>query len=373
LDSDQDLQAVRVLDLFSGIGGFSLGLERAGMETVAFCEFDKKARLVLKKHWPDIPIFEDIKELNYDRLKHLSAIDLICGGFPCQPWSVAGKSGGDQDDRDLWPEMFRVITEVRPRWVIGENVPGFAQHEMGLKRTISDLEGEGYETQTFNIPACAKGAPHERQRLWIVAHSIRSSDRTDGRETGESEEVQGKYWAQGCSGLPGRTSISSRNVANSIGSDGGGRADAGYLDNERRELGKTGGESLHPGNGEACSDNLEPSCENVSHSDQTGPQRRVREELPECPEQRPSRSRDTQTHEDYGIVKPGMGLLVDGISRGLESHWALEPAHIPRTINRLPGQKYFGRVDRLKQLGNAVVPQIVEMLGRAIMEAEKEL
>ena len=248
---------MRVLDLFSGIGGFSLGLERAGMETVAFCEFDKKAQLVLKKHWPDVPIFDDIKELTLERILENTGrtlqqrVSLVCGGFPCQPWSAAGKQQGHQDSkgRDLWPEMLRVIREVKPRWVIAENVAGFINKELGLPRTIADLEGEGYETRTFNIPACGVEAPHQRYRVWIVAHS-----KCQRQQGGEYEE-----------------------------------------------------------------------------------QPRHKKGLPER-----------------------------GGSRG-ESQWAVEPS-VGRVAHGVPG-----RVDRLKQLGNAVVPQIVQQIGEAIMEAENEL
>ncbi len=156
---------MNVLDLFSGIGGFSLGLERAGMRTVAFCEQDKYCQRVLAKHWPDVPIYDDVRELTGDDIPE--PIDLICGGFPCQPWSVAGKRRGTDDDRDLWPEMRRVITEVRPTWVVGENVAGLVS--MGLDRVLVDLADAGYASQTFDIPAVAVDAPHRRHRLWIVA------------------------------------------------------------------------------------------------------------------------------------------------------------------------------------------------------------
>jgi len=156
---------MRVLDLFSGIGGFSLGLRMAGgFETVQFCEIDPYCQKVLAKNFPGVPIHDDIRSF---RPAHGSA-DLICGGFPCQPFSVAGKRAGTADDRDLWPEMRRVIEAVRPAWVIGENVAGFIKME--LDRSISDLEGLGYACQAFVIPACAVDARHRRDRTWIVAH-----------------------------------------------------------------------------------------------------------------------------------------------------------------------------------------------------------
>ena len=156
-----------VLDTFSGIGGFSLGLERTGgFRTVAFCEIDPFCRRVLARHWPDVPCFEDITRL---RGADIGPVDVICGGFPCQPWSVAGQRRGAEDDRHLWPQMARLVSEIRPAWVIGENVAGFIR--LGLDQSISDLEALGYTCRPFVVPACAVGAPHRRDRVWIVAHA----------------------------------------------------------------------------------------------------------------------------------------------------------------------------------------------------------
>lgn len=168
---------LKVLDLFSGIGGFSLGLERAGMETVAFCEIELFCQQVLQKHWPELPISKDIRELHYHdgclhdagRVIYAGAIDLICGGFPCQPFSVAGRKKGTADNRDLWPEMFRLIQQAQPTWVIGENVAHFTN--LAFTRTKTDLESAGYTVQPFMVPACAVGAPHRRDRVWIVGHA----------------------------------------------------------------------------------------------------------------------------------------------------------------------------------------------------------
>lgn len=164
---------IRVLDLFSGIGGFSLGLERAGMKTVAFVEIDEFCQKVLKKHWPDIPIFSDIRNFGKEVLNE--KVDVICGGFPCQPFSVAGKRGGRKDNRYLWNEMFRVIQEFKPTWVIAENVHGILSIEQGIvfEQVCLDLESENYEVQSFIIPACAVNAPHRRYRVWIIANSER--------------------------------------------------------------------------------------------------------------------------------------------------------------------------------------------------------
>jgi DNA (cytosine-5)-methyltransferase 1 len=154
------------IDLFSGIGGFALAARWAGIETVQFVEIDKFCQKVLKKHWPGVPIHDDIT--TFDGTKY-SNVFLLTGGFPCQPFSCAGKRRGKEDDRYLWPEMLRIIQEVRPRWIIGENVDGFIN--MGLDDSISDLEREGYSVQAFVLPACAVNAPHRRDRVWIVANS----------------------------------------------------------------------------------------------------------------------------------------------------------------------------------------------------------
>jgi len=161
---------IKVLDLFAGIGGFSLGLERAGMKTIAFVEIDPYCQRVLKKHWFDVPIFSDIK--TFGKGVFNETVDLVCGGFPCQPFSVAGRRKGTDDNRYLWPEMFRVIQEYKPTWVIAENVRGIISIQQGMvfEKVCSDLEGEGYQVQSFVIPACAVNAPHRRDRVWIIAN-----------------------------------------------------------------------------------------------------------------------------------------------------------------------------------------------------------
>lgn len=152
--------------LFSGIGGIDLACEWAGMEVIWQCEKDPYCQKVLKKHWPEVKMYDDIHEIHRD---NTLSPDVIVGGFPCQPFSVAGKRRGKEDDRDLWPEMFRVIQELKPRWVVGENVANFVRME--LERTLLNLEGEGYETQSFIIPACGVGALHRRERFFVVANA----------------------------------------------------------------------------------------------------------------------------------------------------------------------------------------------------------
>ena len=151
------------LDLFSGIGGFSLGLESTGgFRTTAFCEIDPYCQKVLNKHWPDVPIYNDIRNFEHD-----GKIDIVTGGFPCQPFSLAGDRKGQDDDRHLWPAMLAVIEKYRPTWVIGENVFGFIS--LGLDRCETDLEAIGYTVRTFDIYSCAADLPTLERHVWIVA------------------------------------------------------------------------------------------------------------------------------------------------------------------------------------------------------------
>jgi DNA (cytosine-5)-methyltransferase 1 len=165
---------LKVLDLFSGLGGFSLGLERTGyFKTIAFCEIDKYCSLILDKHWKGIKIYNDVRKINKEQFDTdgIEYPDIITGGFPCQPFSVAGKQKGTGDDRHLWPEMFRIIKTFKPKFVIGENVKGLINIQDGVvfETVCTDLESEGYEVQAFNIPAAGVGAPHRRERIWILA------------------------------------------------------------------------------------------------------------------------------------------------------------------------------------------------------------
>jgi DNA (cytosine-5)-methyltransferase 1 len=291
--------SVQVLDLFSGIGGFSLGLKRAGMETIGFCEIDPFCRKVLAKHWPDVTVHTDIRSL--DGKDYKGRAEIICGGFPCQPFSQAGKRRGTEDDRHLWPEMLRIISEVRPTWVIGENVIGIVKME--LDSILSDLEGEGYQTRAFIIPACGIDAPHKRDRVWIIAHA-NSEGESDGPINEGPRPRQLELMADPNSGFStvtqqavqaGRATIisSSKDVADS--------------ESERvQRLWSSGEQKPHTYGGQ---------------------------KLSLCGSERPRPA--------YWEAEPGMGRVVDGIPN---------------------------RVDRIKGLGNAVVPMVVEVIGNAIME-----
>lgn len=245
---------MRVGSLFSGIGGFDLGLERAGMQVAWQVENNEYCNRVLEKHWPRVTRYGDITGVDW---RQVEPVDLVCGGFPCQPFSLAGKRRGTADNRYLWPEVVRCLSEVRPSWFLGENVPGITN--MALDTVLTDLESLGYEVWTFNIPACAVDAPHQRKRVWILAHSTRE--------------------------LP------------------------------------HGSRACRPGRGE-----FTDGSKNISHPD-----------------------------------KQSMGRPAK--SRGQCCEWPTEP-NVGRVAHGVPA-----RVDRLKGLGNAVVPQIPEILGRMILQA----
>ena len=188
---------MRHLDLFSGIGGFALAASRVWVdhEVVSFCDIEPFAQKVLKKHWPDVPCHDDIKTmegLNYEN------IDLLTGGFPCQPFSSAGKRMGTEDNRDLWPEMLRIIREIKPRWVVGENVYGFITWNGGevMERAVNDLEAEGYSTITILLPAGAVGARHKRMRSWVVAYSEGFRRGVQGKN--EIKDTQERISYRGC-------------------------------------------------------------------------------------------------------------------------------------------------------------------------------
>jgi len=201
---------LKVLDLFSGIGGFALGLDSTGIfETVKFVEKDKYCKKVLQKNFPNIPIEEDIKDVKGKE----GDADVIVGGFPCQPMSVAGKRKGTDDDRYLWPEMFRLIREIKPQFVIGENVQGIIniQNGMVLRQVQDDLESEGFEVQCFLIPASGIGAWHQRYRVWIVGHSEHNGSLASKIKRRDTETTTRTQEGTNTTGKPARTSGSRNN------------------------------------------------------------------------------------------------------------------------------------------------------------------
>ena len=189
----EEKMKLKLLDLFSGIGGFSLGLESTGQfETIAFVEKDEFCQKVLKKNFNNIPIESEVRNVKGDRY----AADIITGGFPCQPFSVAGKRKGTADDRYLWDETIRVIRECKPRWFIGENVEGIINIQEGvvLRQVQSDLEKENYKVQCFIIPAASVNAWHNRKRVWIIANSEHNGLHCEKRNETIKSSDQSKEW-----------------------------------------------------------------------------------------------------------------------------------------------------------------------------------
>ena len=347
---------ITVLDLFSGIGGFSLGLESAGpFRTIAFCEQDKFCQAVLRKHWPSVPIFDDVRTIPTDGL---GRIDIIAGGWPCQPWSQAGQRRGAEDDRDLWPEVARLVGELRPRWLVGENVRGFVNQPMGLQRSLSDLESLGYQTVPFIIPACAVDAPHRRDRVWIIAHANGKSE-PDG--TVDEGTRSGELVADAECGRPTARKSSSLCKTNSH--------------NEKSNGAKRVVKSRAAGISEAVADaSVQPTrgAQRGEHNKGRRPDASRSSEIVAdagsarregaCRRGETETERASEGHTsecDGWLSEPGMGGMANGVPRWLDE---------PDCGRVASGVK--NRVPRLKALGNAVVPQVVEQIGRAILAAE---
>lgn len=218
--NEEGFDMMRHLDLFSGIGGFALAARMVGgIETAAFCEIDKYCQRVLRKNFPNVPIHNNVKNLKGDEY---GPIDIITAGYPCQPFSHAGKRSGANDDRHLWPEVFRITRSIKPRWLLLENVAGHIT--LGLDDVLSDLDSIGYTAQPFIVPACAVDAKHRRDRVWIVAHSNRAGRgkgnmQMEGR-TSEQPYRTGKFMADlNCERL--QRSGHGWNASGSIGLCGG--------------------------------------------------------------------------------------------------------------------------------------------------------
>ena len=185
------MSAMNHASLFSGIGGFDLAADWMGWTNVFNCEWEDFPRKVLKYHFPNAIQYGDIREM--DATEYRGRIDILTGGFPCQPYSTAGKRLGKEDERHLWPEMLRIICEVQPRYIVGENVRGLISWNEGLvfDEVQADMEAEGYEVLPFILPACAVNAPHRRDRVWFIAHSNERNDRRSTRKDERESRSEG--------------------------------------------------------------------------------------------------------------------------------------------------------------------------------------
>ena len=335
------------VDLFSGIGGFARGLEATGhFRTTCFVEQDPYCQAVLKHHWPDVPILDDIRNAKAFDFPDVRP-DLVCGGFPCQPFSQAGRQRAQDDPRHLWPEMLRVIRELRPTWVVGENVVGLIK--LGLDEVLTDLEGEGYATRTFNIPACAADAPHLRQRVWVVAHADSQSE-PDGTFDGNARQRQlGFGWeavadpqreGEGRRGVSGPREDKSKNGQGS--SDQSWGCGEAVADPEGIHGQWSIGHGGRSGRSEAASGDF---CSSSSGQPVPDPGNTIRRR---GAKRRQSRDGELGLHgEEWPAGRP-------------EDHWLSEPA-VGRLVDGLPN-----RVSQLRALGNSIVPQIAQEIGQAI-------
>ena len=290
---------LRFVSLFTGVGGLDLGLERAGWECVAQIENDEWCTRILNKHWPAVPKWRDIYDVDADDLPHT---DAVVGGFPCQPVSLAGRRAAQSDERWLWPEFLRIVRVVRPRIVVVENVPGL--FSAGFGDVVGGLAEAGYDTEWASVPAAAVGAPHLRWRVFIVAYpsctGVASDARIRGRDAGEPARR-------------GRTDIPR-------------------------------GEKV------AFTSDVIARSPDVADANEIGWDGWTRE-------QRQAGRRELE-NESWWSVEPGMGGGFDGVASWLDGTWE---HGIGRTATGVPD-----RVNRLRGLGNAVVPQVAEWIGRRI-------
>ena len=374
---------MKLLDLFSGIGGFSYGLKKLGFKTVAFCEMDKYCKLVLQKHWKGVKIYNDVKEITKERLEAdgIPSPDIITGGFPCQPFSVAGKQKGTSDNRHLWPEMFRIIKALKPRFVIGENVPGIVNIQDGVvfEAVCTDLESEGYEVQPFNIPAAAVGAPHQRKRIWIVAvrsdvvNTFGNDERREiSRSNEEERRIQEEYRTEHSSSrlTSGTSSIRQSNngyedVANSRRTLRQGTSIREKNENETRK------EDANQHQRSSSPSESDVANANARLSNGENEETQTRRDASNSSEKLANTNSERLEGQRKGSGQFSQKFFATDSSKGQQrtmdqGWWSVEP-NVGRVANGVPG-----RVHRLKALGNSIVPKIAEEIGRAIMKAENE-
>ena len=346
------MNKLKLLDLFSGIGGFSYGLESTnGFETIAFCEKDKFCQKVLRKHWNNIKIYEDVRNINGKEIK----ADIVTGGFPCQPFSVAGKRRGTDDDRYLWDETIRVIAEAKPKWFVGENVEGIVNIQEGkvLQQIQKDLETENFQVQCLIIPASGIGAWHQRKRVWIIANS----ENLSGRNTSTHNAQNGsKEFSKEDVKLGIKSSLSN-NVSNSD-NNGSHRPkrnatiESGNEQKDRLSIGDDKNVS-NSNTGLFIGENKEIQARRIASnnggqdvSNSNAQRTQIQAERKYSGEQMSG----SNSSESWWQTQSRICGVPDGISYGLDKD----------------------RVNRIKSLGNSIVPEIAKEIGLAILEAENE-
>ena len=402
---------LKVIDLFSGIGGFALGLESTGyFKTIQFVENEKWCQKILAKNFPGVPIHDDVKTFQgYEA-------DVVVGGFPCQPFSVAGKQKATKDDRHLWPDMFRVIKETKPTWVIGENVRNIVSISDGMvfEQVYLDLESQGYEVQSFIIPASAVNAPHQRYRTWIVAYSnsrggrwqkrVRENDLQRSKREEQTNHIiktskREPYDVAHTDNEGLRTRINGPNNDNeeksgskrdyrkrSTSNDE--RSNIKTTKNETMDVAHTKLKSKHNQSNsrsntkiktegqETRSTDGSSSGQDVADTDswqsrsrnESEPRKKKQSELSSNSTSERGVLADTdsqrQQEQCWSVTAEENRNKLECSRLQTRGYWDFEP-NVGRVANGIPN-----RVDRLRGLGNAIVPQIAYQIGKAIMEAE---
>ena len=389
----------KLLDLFSGIGGFSLAAEQNGIETMAFVEKEKFCQKVLKKHWSDVPIIDDIRKVNG---KDFGAATIISGGFPCQPFSVAGKRRGTDDDRYLWDETIRVVAECKPRWFIGENVDGIVniQEGMVLRQVQDDLEKEGFQVQCLVIPASGIGAWHQRKRVWIIGYSKHNGS--------SSSKIKGRN-SETSTGSQKRENTPFQSERTSRSADNGNVSNSNSSLRTRRGTIKESGENKIWGfyNKKSEQTSYDLRSETIRCDVVSGEQEDVSNSSNERQLHRESGNLGEESRKTQGAGEKNTQGIEDTSSRGsqkyvsnshnqrLQEHELSQKSEEQRlnsgklNAGEKPTQSWWqtesklcgvpngvsyeldkGRANRIKALGNSIVPQIAEQIFRSIIDAE---
>ena len=333
--------------LFSGIGGFDLAAEWMGWENIFHCEWNEFGQKVLKHYWPNAISYNDITKTDFTI--HRGKIDILTGGFPCQPYSTAGKRLGKEDERHLWPEMLRAIREIQPRWVVGENVYGLINWSGGLvfNEVQADLEAEGYEVQPYVLPACAVGAPHRRDRVWFVAKNTNEDGRRSKQRESQSCEREQRNVSTGDNERLQTYNAEAGSYTNTNGDGCDGR------NGEHEVISSEGGQYAQ------CDIESGVSKRDITHADNKRLERRTSQRV-----QGDARRGDRIQNAEFTRV-------------GKQGDWRNFPSQspvcggndgVPTGLDGITFSKW--RQESIKAFGNAIVPQVALKIFKAINNYE---